>query len=499
MAGFLLRGHRMHKLVLAAILLFATPAHAQAPGDELATFLKAKMQKERIPALQVAVVQHGKIVTSTAYGLADVEHDVPATTSSIFSINSCTKAFTGVAIMQLSEAGKLLIDDPVSKYLDDLPLAWRAITIRQVLAHVSGLPNIIDNKEHLIGDGTEASAWAAVKALPLEFKAGARYSYNQTGYVMLGRIIDKLSGMPFADFIAKRQFEPAGMTHTRFGDSSDVVPLTARSYSYLANTDGVWRKGDRLLATYATFPGYFRTGAGILSTADDVAKWLIALQSGKLLKDKASVTALWTPVVLNNGTTAGTNELLNGSGLGWPVTMRTDHPAAGPIGGMRSAFFVYPKDDLSVVVLTNLQGANPEYFIDEVAAYYLPGMHEADGFGLPPAVKAFRAELLRRGFQQAPRIFRSMLAKPSEAELNAWGYKLREQQPPDQALAIFRLNAANNPGSWNAHDSLAEALEATGDRAGAIEHFKRSLALNPGNSNATEHLKMLEAPPARQN
>lgn len=101
--------------------------------------------------------------------------------------------------------------------------------------------------------------------------------------------------------------------------------------------------------------------------------------------------------MLNDGTTAGTNELLNGSGLGWPITMRTDHPAAGPIGGMRSAFFVYPKDDLSVVVLTNLQGANPEYFIDEVAAYYVPGMHEADGFGLPPAVKAFHAGKAERG------------------------------------------------------------------------------------------------------
>lgn len=488
----------MNKLVLAAIFLLAAPAHAQVPDEGLATFLQTKMRKERIPALQVAVVRHGKIVTSAAYGIADVEHDVPATPSSVFSINSCTKAFTGVAIMQLSEAGKLAIDDPVSKYLDDLPPAWRAITIRQVLSHTSGLPNIIDEKEHLIGDGTEASAWTAVKARPLEFEAGARYSYNQTGYVMLGRIIHKLSGMPFTEFIAKQQFEPAGMAHTRFGDSSDVVPQTARSYSYLANTDGVWRKGDRLMATYATFPGYMRTAAGILSTADDVATWLIALQSGKLLKDKASVTALWTPVVLNDGTTAGTNELLNGSGLGWPVTMRTDHPAAGPIGGMRSAFFVYPRDDLSVVVLTNLQGASPEYLIDEVAAYYIPGMHEADGFGLPPAVKAFRTELLRRGFAQAPRILRSMRLKPSEAELNAWGYKLREQAQQDQALAIFRLNVARHPDSWNAHDSLAEALEATGDRAGAIEHYKRSLVLNPANANATEHLKQATSPARSQ-
>ncbi len=339
----------MKTLVLTAPLLLATPVHAQAPSDGLATFLKAKMRKERIPTVQVAVVRRGKIVTSTAYGIADVEHDVPATPSSIFSINSCTKAFTGVAIMQLSEAGKLQIDDPVSTYRDDLPPSWRAITIRQVLSHVSGLPNIIDEKEQVIGDGT----------------------------------------------------------------------------------------------------------------------------------------------------TAGTNELLNGSGLGWPVTMRSDHPAAGPIGGMRSAFFVYPKDDLSVVVLTNLQGANPEYFIDEVAAYHIPGMHEADGFGLPSAVKAFRSVLLRRGFQHAPRVLHAMRTQPSESELNAWGYKLREQGQPEQALAIFRLNVADHPGSWNAHDSLAEALEASGDRAGAITHYRQSLKLNAGNGNAVERLGVLEPAGAR--
>ncbi|MET4675811.1 MULTISPECIES: serine hydrolase [unclassified Luteibacter] len=492
------RSSTMKRTILFACLCLSLPAHAQcvAPGNGLETFLKDKMRQESIPALQVAVVRHGKIVKTAAYGIANVENSVPASDESIFSINSCTKAFTGVAIMQLVEAGKLKLDDPISTYLDDLPPAWSAITVRQVLAHVSGLPNIIDEKEDLIGDGSEASAWATVKTLPMEFKTGERFRYNQTGYVILGKIIDKLSGEPFAKFIEDGQFKPAGMIHTRFGDSSDVIPHSAGGYSYLQNVNGVWKKSDRLSAIYVSFAPYFRTAAGIVSTSTDIAKWLVALQSGKLLRDKSSLDALWTSVVLNDGTTGGMSALLNGSGLGWPVTMRAEHPAAGPIGGMRSTFFVYPKDDLSVVILTNLQGADPENFADEVAAYYIPDMHASNGFGLSPTLKTLRAALLERGFERAPQVVADLKAKdpsflPKEDELNVWGYKLLEQKQPEQSIAILRLNTVLFADSWNAYDSLGEILEETGDRAGAIKNYSRSLQLNPGNRNAAEHLRKL--------
>jgi CubicO group peptidase (beta-lactamase class C family) len=488
----------MKRLMLLAALCLSVPAHAQSPEDGVATFLKDKMRDEQIPGLQVAVIRHGKIVNRAAFGTANVEHAVATSNESVFSINSCTKAFTGVAIMQLAEAGKLKVDDPISLYLDDLPQAWRSITIKQVLAHVSGLPNIIDDKENLIGDGSEASAWATVKTLPLEFKAGERFRYNQTGYVIIGKIIDKLSGEPFARFIEEKQFKPAGMNHTRFGDSSDVVPHSAGGYSYLHNVDGEWKRGDRLSAIHVTFPTFFRTAAGILSTSTDIAHWLIALQSGKLLKDEASVQLLWTSVVLNDGTTGGMNDLLHGSGLGWPVTTRADHPAAGPIGGMRSTFFVYPKDDLSVVILTNLQGANPENFADEVAAYYLPDMHASTGFGLPQDIRLLRSELLRRGFERAPQIAAELRAKnPSfqlkEEDLNAWGYTLLNQKQPIQALAIMRLNTTLFAQSWNAYDSLGELLEDTGDRAGAIENYKLSLRFNPENNHAVTRLQSLQS------
>ena len=479
-------------IALACSLLSLNVIAAPAP-DPVTAFLKTTMASERIPALQVAVIRHGKIVKLGAYGIANVEHNVPATNESVFSINSCTKAFTGVAVMQLVEAGKLGIDDPISRYVDDLPATWRAITVKQVLTHVSGLPNIIDDKENPIGDGSDASAWATVKTLPLQFPAGERFLYNQTGYVILGKIIDKLSGQPFASFIEQRQFRVAGMLHTRFGDSSDVIPHSAGGYSYLRNEHGTWKKGDKLSAIYVSFPGYFRTAAGILSTADDIAHWLIALQAGKLLQKKESLDILWTSVVLNDGTTGGMSALLNGSALGWPVTTRSEHPAAGPIGGMRSTFFVYPKDDLAVVLLTNLQGANPENFADEVAAYYIPEMHAANGFGLAPQVRRLRSALLQRGFEHAAQVYADLQAgdaqfHPAEDDINTWGYALWARKQPKQAVAVLTLNTQLHPASWNAFDSLGEIQELAGDKPGAIASYRRSLQLKPDNANAQVHI-----------
>ena len=164
-------------------------------NDQTRALLKARMAEQHIPALQVAVLFDGQIVMSETYGVADVEQRIAADRHTLFPINSATKSFTGVAIMQLVEAGKLDLDAPISRYLGDLPESWRAIRIRQLLAHSSGLPNIVDEKG-LIGGGTDADAWAKVQALPMDGKPGAAFAYNQTNYVLLGRLIETLSGRP---------------------------------------------------------------------------------------------------------------------------------------------------------------------------------------------------------------------------------------------------------------------------------------------------------------
>ena len=234
------------RLPLAALLiaLVAAPAIASAaaktaPAGQASTveqgvaaFLQNEMQERQIPGLQIAVIQHGKVVLARNFGLASLQFGVPVVDSSLFSINSATKAFTGVAIMQLVQQGKVELDAPVSRYLPDLPQAWQAVTVTQLLNHTSGLPDVLNQATgKLVGpqpDDNDA-AWKAVQALPMDFQPGQRYRYNQTNYVLLAQLIERQSGLAFVEFIRRGQFDPAGMPDSGFGDAKDVVRNKATS------------------------------------------------------------------------------------------------------------------------------------------------------------------------------------------------------------------------------------------------------------------------------
>lgn len=493
----------MNSKQLITIFLFfgiLAPALSKAQKinqpDSIDLFLTQKMHDQQIPALQLAIIRQGKVVKLNTYGTANLENSIPATDQSIFSINSITKAFTGVAIMQLAEEGKLKISDPISLYLDSLPVSWQKITLKQLLTNTSGLPDILDANEQVLENGDENSAWKKVQTLPLEFNAGDKFSYNQTGYVILGKIITKLSGVHFTKFIEDRQFKMADMPLTRFGDSFDVVQNSAGAYTMVKYVGGRPVRGKSPGTGYIQFPVFFRTAAGILSTAKDMANWIIALKSGKLLKQKTSLETLWDPALLNNGKVGGFNQLTNGYALGWPTVTRIEHPAVGPVGGGRSALFIYQKDDLSIVVLTNLMGANPERFIDEVAAYYIPEMHKSNGFGLPPAVRKLRAELIKQGFDKSTAVAAGLKKEDSsfnlnENDLNGWAYQLLGLKETNKALSIFKLNVKLYPESANAYDSLGEILEITGNNKEALLNYKKSLSLNPDNKNAAQRIKVL--------
>jgi len=482
-------------LLFGLIPVFSTAQQLNI-SDSVDLFLKQKMQERHIPALQVAVIRQGNIIKNTTYGIANLENNIIAKPESIFSVNSITKAFVGIAIMQLAEESKLKITDPLSLYLDSLPTAWQKITLQQVLTHTSGLPDILDAEEQVMGHGDENLAMNEVEKLPVEFKAGDKFRYNQTGYVLLGQIITKLSGMHFTQFIENRQFKVAGMKLTRFGDSYDVIPDYAGAYTMNRQVGNRFIKNKVPGIGYMQFPLFFRTAAGILSTSTDMANWIIALKTGKLLKNNASIETMWAPAILNNGKIGGFNKLTNGYGLGWPTVTRADHPAVGPVGGGRSALFIYLKDDLSIIVLSNLMGSNPEQFIDEIAGYYIPDMRTANGFGLSPAITKLRTELLKQGFSNAGRVVAGLLKKDAalkfdEDELNDWGYLLLSQKKPKEALAIFMLNTKLFPRSANTYDSLGEMLELDGDNKNALLNYRKSLSLNPGNQHAANRIKIL--------
>jgi len=350
-------------LPLTAVPLSAVSANQDQANDQTRRLIRQTMLEQRIPGLQVAVVKDGQIVLSEAYGLANVENGVIATRNTRFPLNSATKAFTGVAAAQLAQQGKLDLDAPLARYLDALPPAWQNVRVRQLLAHTSGLPDILD--EHgLLGGGSEEQAWQAVTARPMDAAPGQRFAYNQTNYVLLARIIAQQSGMPYERYLATAQFAPARMARTTFGDSYDLIPDAATMYSLAPRATDAADAPQRLSHWFYDIPPSLWAGGGILTTADDTAHWLAALGDGRLLGDAARAR-MWAAEPLASGSPGPW-------AAGWPVLQAAPDRQVAGIGGARSAFIVYPDRGVAVVVLTNLVGANPQRFIPRIADLYAP-------------------------------------------------------------------------------------------------------------------------------
>lgn len=317
-AGIMFRQLTATLVIVVALTGAPLCAVAQSSTNaELDAWAQRQMSLRSIPGMQIAVVKDGRIVHSGTYGLANLQTPVPVTEETVFSINSATKTFTGVEILRLVERGRVDLDAPVSTYLADLPQAWRPITVRQLLTHMSGLPDIITPDGGYVGRD-RAGALAALADLPLRSVPGERFAYNQTNYMLLQWIVEQAQERPFETVLGDDVFKPLGMTHSGFGDSLDLIPGKADSYRFSRPGEG---EAPRLQNVHELFPPFTRAAAGINSSAPDLARWLIALQAGEILKPE-TLEALWTPGRFNDGK-AG--EWANG----WVVVDRQDHPRSG--------------------------------------------------------------------------------------------------------------------------------------------------------------------------
>lgn len=358
----------------------APVAETDNKSAAITQLVESEMRSRGIPGLQLTIVRQNRILFTGAYGQANIETSTPVTEQTTFPINSVSKAVAGVAAMQLVEAGKLGLDAPIKTYIETLPEAWSAITVRQILTHMSGLPEISDDNLRLLDGAEPDAAWTKVQALPLKFTPGTRFDYTQTNYVVMGKIIEKITGKSYADFVRDRQFDVVGMRQTRFAEvrGAKARPHAATLYTHLTlkiegmKTVGVERS-EVPFARQEAWTGILFPAGGVQTTSTDLAKWVIALQKHKLV-GKDSLAELWKPQPQQDGTYRGFSSTVNGYGLGWPSARRADHPAITPVGGARAAIFIYPGDDLSIVVLTNLMGASPEKFVDKIASLYIPDL-----------------------------------------------------------------------------------------------------------------------------
>ena len=303
------------------------------------------LQSSGVPGASVAVVQHGRLVLAKAYGSAKLEPRTPATTSMRYGVGSISKQFTAAAMLLLQQDGKLRIDDPVGKYVPGL-MRGNEVTIRQILSHTSGYQDFWPQDylmEPMRLDAPAQSIMDRWAKQPLDFEPGTRWQYSNTGFVLAGMIVEKVSGMPFFQFVQTRLLNPLGMTSARDFDAS---PRAVDATGYI-------RYGLGPLHPAPDAGKGWMYGAGMLAmTAGDLAKWDISLIDRSLLSP-ASYQEMFRATTLKNG--ASTNY-----GLGVFTQMSGGHFLVehnGEVSGFTAENFVFPEDSAAIVVLTNQDAA----------------------------------------------------------------------------------------------------------------------------------------------
>jgi CubicO group peptidase (beta-lactamase class C family) len=356
-----------------AFLLIALAAQSVVapPGGEkkLAAAINAVMgeiYKPGEPGAAIIVRRAGRTLFRKGYGMADLELDVKVEPDMIFRLGSITKQFTATAILMLAAQGKLTLQDKIGKYIPDFPTAGNKVTIEHLLTHTSGIKSYTNMEEWLQvwrKDMTPAEIIAMSKGKPFEFHPGERWNYNNSGYVMLGAIIEKVSGKSYEAFIRENIFVPLGMSHSGYDHSERVIPRRVPGYQ---------KDNDAFInAPYLSMTQPYAAGS-LLSSVDDLAVWNDAVFSGKLL-NKEWLARAFTPYLLANGESTG-------YGCGWLISNLRGHRTiehGGGINGFTSYALALPDDKVYVAILTNsaIQGREPEPRAVRIAELVL---------GLPP-------------------------------------------------------------------------------------------------------------------
>ena len=343
------------RLRLLVPLLLAVPAAAGAqrpPRESLAvridSLARAAMAEERIPGLSVAVVRGPDTVTARGWGWADLEQQVPATAGTVYRIGSLTKQFTALAILQLADQGRLSLDDPLQRFVPSFPTPGRRITIRHLLTHTSGIPNYTAIGEawtrRMRLDLPPDTLLALVRRRPPDFAPGERFHYSNTNYFLLGLILEKASGEPYARYIQEHIATPLGLARTTYCDTRRILP--GRAQGYTQDTTGV------VHAEFISMDLPYAAGA-LCSTVLDLVTWQRALWSDRLVQP-GGYNTMSTPARLTNG-----NRTVYGFGLG--IGDLGGHRMvqhSGGINGFASALITFPDDTLIIAVLANSEDAN---------------------------------------------------------------------------------------------------------------------------------------------
>lgn len=313
--------------------------------------------KPNDPGAAVIIVKSGEVIYRNGVGMANLELGVPIEPDMVFRVGSVTKQFTAVAILMLMEQDRLTLDDPITRFLPDYPTQGHTITIRHLLTHTAGIKSYTDMPEWQALLGRDLSPQELIdlfKNQPMQFMPGEQWAYTNSGYVLLGAIIEDLSGHAFEQFLQTHIFDPLGMKHTCYDHHDKIIPRRASGYAAF--------EGSFVNAPYLSMTHPYAAGA-LVSSVDDLAKWDAALYTAQLLK-QSTLQQAFVPHRLLNGTSTN-------YGFGWTIGSHEGHRVVehnGGINGFRCSAIRLPDDRAFVAVLSNLESIDPDLLSFKLAA-----------------------------------------------------------------------------------------------------------------------------------
>jgi CubicO group peptidase (beta-lactamase class C family) len=426
--------------ILSALIAYTPRAQAsQAFSAAVDRYLETEMRRQNIPGISLAVVKNGKPLYIKSYGVATLEHNVQTKPQTVYQIGSIGKQFTAVAVMMLANEHKLDLDDPLSKYLPEVPPNWGEVTLRLILNHQSGIPQFTTPKRkllNLVHEYTDLELILLASAQPLDFEPGTDVSYSDTGYVLLGFVINRVAGMFYGDFLQQRVFAPLGMSRTRVISDADIVPDRASGYE--KEESGALRNQSYVSAALN------RTADGSLySTVLDLIKWDQAL-SGDAVLPHRQLERMWRIDPHRNG-----QRPLYNFGYGWESNRLRDHRLVeydGNWQGFQALMSRYEDQKLTIILLTNLALCRTERLGHAVAGLIDPSLKpytKSTADADPAKTAAFRAflEKMRRGDPDLDSLSSAARARLVPSTVNTLRRDLSERGP------ILNLNLAEQRGS----------------------------------------------------
>ena len=476
------------------VLLSAPGAIAQTLSNKIDRLMEAYDRNQLFQGT-ILVAKSGTILFQKSYGMANREWNIPNSLVTKYRLASVSKQFTALIVLQLASEGKLDLQAPITRYLPEYRKdTGDKVTVHHLLTHTSGIPNgpgtpgFWSRSEHTYIHYSTHDVIEKFASGDLEFEPGSKFKYSSMGYVLLGAIIESVTGKPFAQVFHERITTPLDMRETEIDDNYSIVPNRATGY---ARTSLGWKA-----ANFHYMP--MLDGAGsVITSAADLLKYERALSTDKLLKPEYS-KLLYLPHVADAD---------HFYGYGWEILSFTEPTAArqkklifhgGNIRGFAAYYGRIPEDEITVIILSNADDVLG--ILNRVGADILSFVYGGKGAMDPkvPVRFAVGKSLMDRGAQAAIAAYGELKTDNPETyifnenELNIMGYDLLSAGRIQDAIEIFLLNTREYPASGNVFDSLGEAYMIAGDKQLAIENYRKSLSLNPSNENAKEMLKKLQ-------